>query len=110
MRAFCAVRCLALAFSAAGTISGTVTEPPAFSTASRADDDTPATVTVRPQDSWDDARVQAVNEAMRFGVWTGLAAHRPLGNINRARNATYRHSADFRARVNGCPYHEPSAA
>ena len=38
------VRCLALAFSAAGTISGTVTEPPAFSTASRAEAETPATV------------------------------------------------------------------
>ena len=64
-------------------------------------------ITARPQDSWDEARVQAVNEEMRFSIWTGLAAHQPLGNINRARNGTYRHSADFRARVNGCPYHEP---
>ena len=31
-----------------------------------------------------------------------------IGYINRARRDTYRHSADFRARVNGCPYHEPS--
>ncbi len=38
---------------------------------------------------------------------TGIAAHRPLGNINRARRNTYRHSADFRVRVNDCPYHEP---
>jgi hypothetical protein len=45
---------------------------------------------------------------MCFSIWTGLGAHRPLGNINRARNETYRHSADFRARVNGCPYHEPA--
>ena len=68
---------------------------------------TVATIRVRPQDSWDPARVQAVNEAMRFGVWTGLAAHRPLGNINRARNAPYTHSAEFRERFNGCPIHEP---
>ncbi|MEE7451577.1 catalase [Methylobacterium radiotolerans] len=68
-----------------------------------------ATITVRPQDSWEPARVQAVDEAMRFSVWTGLAAHRPLGNINRARNAPYRHSAAFRERFNGCPIHEPSA-
>ena len=66
-----------------------------------------ATITVRPQDSWDAARVEAVNERMRFGVWTGLAAHQPLGNINRARNAPYRHSAKFRERFNGCPIHEP---
>ncbi|MCJ2071084.1 catalase family protein [Methylobacterium sp. J-030] len=68
-----------------------------------------ATITVGPQDSWDAARVQAVDEGMRFSVWTGLAAHRPLGNINRARNAPYRHSAEFRARFNGCPIHEPAA-
>jgi hypothetical protein len=61
------------------------------------------------QDSWDPQRVEQVNEGMRFSVWTGLAAHRPLGNINRARRSAYRHSADFRARVNGCPYHEPAS-
>jgi len=64
-------------------------------------------ITVRPQDSWDLALVQAVDEEMRFSIWTGLAAHRPLGNINRARNAPYRHSAEFRQRFNGCPIHEP---
>ncbi|GJE36759.1 catalase family protein [Methylobacterium persicinum] len=68
-----------------------------------------ATVTVHPQDSWDPARVDAVDEHMRFSVWTGLSAHRPLGNINRARNAPYRHSAEFRQRFNGCPIHEPTA-
>lgn len=67
------------------------------------------TVRVAAQDSWDPARVQQINEETRFGVWTGIAAHQPLGNINRARNAPYRHSADFRARVNACPYREPGA-
>ena len=71
---------------------------------------TVATITVDPQDSWDPARVQAVDEEMRFSIWTGLVTHQPLGNVNRARNETYRHSADFRARVNGCPYHEPTSA
>lgn len=66
-----------------------------------------AVIEVRAQDSWDPAQVQRVDEAMRFSVWTGLAAHQPLGNINRARRAPYRHSADFRARFNGCPFHEP---
>ena len=67
-----------------------------------------ATLRVRPQDSWETGRVDAVDEHMRFSVWTGLAAHRPLGNINRARNAPYRHSAEFRQRFNGCPIHEPA--
>ncbi|WP_152047637.1 catalase family protein [Aureimonas psammosilenae] len=67
-----------------------------------------ATIRVRPQDSWDAARVEKVNEEMRFSIWTGIDAHRPLGNINRARREPYRHSADFRAKFNGCPYHEPT--
>ncbi|MCQ8781006.1 catalase family protein [Mangrovibrevibacter kandeliae] len=69
---------------------------------------TVATITVEPQDSWDAERVKAVDEAMRFSVWTGLAAHQPLGNINRARRAPYQHSAGFRQRFNGCPIHEPT--
>jgi hypothetical protein len=63
---------------------------------------------VPAQDSWDPALVRKIDEETRFSIWTGLAAHKPLGNVNRARNATYRHSADFRVRVNGCPYHEPT--
>lgn len=69
---------------------------------------TVATISADPQDSWDADRVQAVNEEMRFSVWTGLAAHQPLGNINRARRSAYQHSAEFRARFNKCPIHEPS--
>lgn len=69
---------------------------------------TVATIRAGRQDSWEAGRVSAVDERMRFSVWTGLAAHRPLGNINRARNAPYRHSAEFRQRFNGCPIHEPS--
>ena len=68
-----------------------------------------ATIRAPAQDSWDAAMVQDVNEEMRFSVWTGIAAHRPLGNINRARRDPYRHSADFRANFNACPYHEPTA-
>lgn len=67
------------------------------------------TVRVAAQDSWDAAKVKQIDEETRFSVWTGIAAHQPLGNINRARNEPYRHSADFRARVNACPYHEPGA-
>ena len=64
-------------------------------------------ITADAQDSWSAEKVQAVDEGMRFSVWTGLAAHRPLGNINRARNAPYQHSAGFRQRFNKCPIHEP---
>ncbi len=67
-----------------------------------------ATIHAGRQDSWDAAQVQKVNEEMRFSPWIGLAAHRPLGNVNRARKAPYEHSAEYRARFNGCPIHEPS--
>jgi hypothetical protein len=53
--------------------------------------------------------VQKVNEEMRFSVWTGITAHEPLGNINRARKATYEHSARFREGFNRCPIHEPAS-
>ena len=70
---------------------------------------TVAIIRAQPQDSWAPERVQAVDEEMRFGVWTGLKAHQPLGNINRARKEPYQHSAQFRAGFNRCPIHEPSA-
>ena len=68
---------------------------------------TVANVVAAPQDSWSDRKVKTVDEEMRFSVWTGLADHRPLGGINRARKQTYQHSARFRAQFNGCPFHEP---
>lgn len=66
------------------------------------------TITVAPQDSWEPGRVDAVDEKMRFSIWTGVEAHRPLGNINRARKDPYSHSAEFRERFNRCPIHEPA--
>ena len=56
-----------------------------------------------------EVRRAAVDDHMRFWPWTGLAAHRPLGSVNRARRETYRMSSEFRARVNRCPIHEPAA-
>ena len=89
-------------------------QPVEDSTVEWKEDDTPfqtvATIHAGRQDSWDDGQVQKVNEEMRFSPWIGLAAHRPLGNINRARKAPYEHSAEYRARFNRCPIHEPTGA
>lgn len=65
-----------------------------------------ATLTVPPQIGWTPMESIRTEDALAFNVWHGLAAHRPLGNINRARNGTYAHSADRRGAVNGCPMHE----
>lgn len=66
-------------------------------------------IRARAQDSWAEENVAEVEDHLRFSVWTGLAAHQPLGNINRARKSPYAHSARFRERFNGCPIHEPGA-
>ena len=45
---------------------------------------------------------------MSFSPWHGLAAHRPLGSVTRARRMAYPVSAGFRVERNGCPIHEPT--
>ena len=69
-----------------------------------------ARLLVEPQPAWDPATVAAIDEGLAFSPWHGLAAHRPLGSVMRARNTTYTSSAEFRGKHNGCPMHEPKAA
>lgn len=67
---------------------------------------TVATITAAPQPAWDHASSEATEDSLSFSPWHGLAAHRPLGGVNRARRSPYKFSADYRARFNGCPIHE----
>ena len=68
-----------------------------------------ARITVRPQPAWSEARSAAFDDGLAFSPWHGLAAHRPLGGVNRARKPAYEMSADLRGARNGCPMHEPRA-
>ncbi len=61
------------------------------------------------QNSWSAEGIAAVDEGLSFSPWHGLAAHRPLGGVMRARNTTYTSSVLFRSEHNGCPIHEPKA-
>lgn len=70
---------------------------------------TVARIEVPRQGSWTEARKLAIDEGMSFSPWHGLAAHRPLGGVNRVRKPAYEHSAGFRSQHNGCPMHEPRA-
>jgi len=70
---------------------------------------TVATLDVPAQIAWQDGASAATDEALSFSVWHGVEAHRPLGNVNRARRDTYARSADYRRSFNGCPMHEPAA-
>ena len=69
-----------------------------------------ARLQVEPQPSWDPAMVAAIDDGLAFSPWHGLAAHRPLGGVMRARNTTYTSSVEFRGQHNGCPMHEPKRA
>ena len=68
-----------------------------------------ATLEVAPQIGYSPGATEKTEDALAFNVWHGLAAHQPLGNINRARRETYQRSAEFRGGINGCPMHEPKA-
>ncbi len=69
---------------------------------------TVATLEMPPQIACENGVTNAADEALAFSPWHGLAAHRPLGGINRARRETYAKSAAYRGRVNGCPMREPT--
>jgi len=58
-------------------------------------------VTIEPQDAWAAENVTVVEDKMYFSPWHGLAAHRPLGAIQRARKAPYKASAEFRRTMYG---------
>jgi hypothetical protein len=60
-----------------------------------------------PQNAWSSKSIAEVDDCLSFSPWHGLAAHRPLGGVNRVRQSTYKQSAAFRGSHNGCPMHEP---
>ncbi len=64
-------------------------------------------ITVVPQLAWSESKSSAVDDGMSFAPWHGLAAHRPLGGIMRARKAAYEAARKFRAEKNGCVIQEP---
>ena len=68
---------------------------------------TVATLVVEPQLAWETGVTEHVDDALSYSPWHGLAAHRPLGGVNRVRRGAYDFSADYRGAFNGCPMHEP---
>ena len=66
-----------------------------------------ARIKVKPQTAWSDARSSVVDDGMQFSPWHGLAAHRPLGGIMRARKQVYEAAKKFRAEKNGRVIEEP---
>jgi hypothetical protein len=66
-----------------------------------------ARIVVAPQTAWSPALAAELDDGLAFSPWHGLAAHRPLGSINRVRRMAYQRSADARSARGRCPVHEP---
>jgi hypothetical protein len=65
-----------------------------------------ARLTVPAQLGWQHGLSEQQEKAVSFSPWHGLAAHQPIGGVNRARKPTYEMSTQFRGQHNGCPVHE----
>ena len=66
-----------------------------------------ARIRVPAQSAYDDEKAASMDDGLAFSPWHGLAAHRPLGSINRARRSAYDQSAAARSPRGRCPIREP---
>ena len=66
-------------------------------------------LTVKPQDSYSDARQTFVDERVGFTPWQSLAEHRPLGGIMRSRLRAYREAQKYRVARNARERVEPTS-
>ncbi|MBB3606648.1 hypothetical protein FHT40_006339 [Mycolicibacterium sp. BK556] len=67
-----------------------------------------AKITFGIQDPDTPERRRFGDDVLSFNSWRGLAAHRPLGSINRLKKLVYEASSDFRHRVNNVARMEPA--
>jgi len=68
-----------------------------------------ARIVVPPQAAWNAARRAAIDDGLAFSPWHGIAAHRPLGSVMRARRLAYKVMAKFRAHHNNVSVIEPGS-
>jgi len=69
-----------------------------------------ARIVMGPQVAWEGEKTQSSEDLLTFDPWHALAAHRPLGALNRARLQVMAASRGFRSQHNGCPFREPQAS
>lgn len=70
---------------------------------------TVAKLTVKPQESYSDARQTFVDERLSFSPGHALEAHRPLGGVMRSRLKAYEEAIKYRAQRNERERTEPSS-
>ena len=61
-----------------------------------------------PRQRFDSDEQLAFADVLRYNPWHSLAAHRPLGNSNRARRRMYAELAELRQRMNSVQHVEPT--
>lgn len=66
------------------------------------------TITLFAQEAYSNARRIYGDDVLSFSPWHALAAHRPLGSIQRVRMQAYERSSKFRHEMNAVAGHEPS--
>lgn len=68
-------------------------------------------IRVEPQGLMTEDQAKAAQTELAFAPWHGIAAHRPLGSINRCRTQAYDASAKFRHdHAGACPFHHAMKA
>ncbi|RYZ32272.1 MAG: catalase [Propionibacteriaceae bacterium] len=70
---------------------------------------TVATVTLPAQESFSPARRTYAEDVLSWRPWFGLAAHRPLGSINRVRNRVYAELGAYRHEQNARTEENPTS-
>lgn len=68
-----------------------------------------ARITAPAQQTWSEDRSIAIEDGLSFSPWHGLAAHRPLGSLNRVRKTVYATMAKARESYNGVSVTEPKS-
>lgn len=68
---------------------------------------TVARIVAKSQSAWDASKSAAIDDGLAFSPWHGLASHRPLGSVMRARKQAYEMSKRFRAEHNRITIEEP---
>jgi hypothetical protein len=68
-----------------------------------------AKITFPDQNTYSAKRRAFADDELEFNPWHGLAAHRPLGSINRLKRLVYEASTDFRHRANRLARREPES-
>ncbi|MBD3885564.1 catalase family protein [Phormidium tenue FACHB-886] len=66
-----------------------------------------AKITIPVQEAFSPARRVYVDEVLSFNAWHCIAAHRPLGSIQRVRKQVYEASSRYRHEMNQQPQIEP---